>query len=429
VPFGLNGQNVFSETERLAKLRSGEWDVLLTTLDTYALLADPEVGKIVALVDESAGADKILVRAPIRTINDLRGKRVSYSEGSVSEFFLYSSLALAGLTANDVQRRPAETITEALQLYRAGAVDAVVGWEPDILDLEGLPDTRVLLTTERYRAILDAMIVSTRAIREKPDAVQKWVEAWFAAVKLSIDDPRQAGEAVVRSGNSDWTGIARPEDYPEALKTTAQATLAQNQLAFNDPAALAARFKEAQAVWQSAGRTVRPVDPNALIEPRFVLQAANDPTLLSTRPPVNDTFALTSRIQAPRLSAEEIGRAEPVAVLPLQFIQFDPDSAVIRPESRRDIAEQVVPVLKRTPGVYLKVEGSAAKPLGVSDEEVEQTARDRTAAVVSFIVGQGIDPNRIISGTLKPQFPNSTREEELRQDRKVVFTLIVPQGR
>ena len=88
-----------------------------------------------------------------------------------------------------------------------------------------------------------------------------------------------------------------------------------------------------------------------------------------------------------------------------------------------------MPVLRRTPGLYLKVEGMAAKPPGVSDAEVEATARDRTNSVLSFLAAQGIDPNRLIGGTLKPEHPNSPNEEELRQDRKVVFTLVTPGGR
>ena len=105
------------------------------------------------------------------------------------------------------------------------------------------------------------------------------------------------------------------------------------------------------------------------------------------------------------------------------------DGSVITEQSQRDIVEQIVPVLKKTPGLYLKVEGMAAQPPGVSAADVEATARDRTNAVLSFLAAQGIDPNRLIGSTLKPEHPNSPNEEDLRQDRKVVFTLVAPGGR
>ena len=49
--------------------------------------------------------------------------------------------------------------------------------------------------------------------------------------------------------------------------------------------------------------------------------------------------------------------------------------------------------------------------------------------MISFLAGQGIDPNRLIGGTLKPEHPNSTDENVLKQDRKVIFTLVTPGGR
>ena len=57
VPFGLDGGQVPSEEERWAKLKSGEWDVLATTLDGLAKQSDPSIGAITAVIDESAGAD------------------------------------------------------------------------------------------------------------------------------------------------------------------------------------------------------------------------------------------------------------------------------------------------------------------------------------------------------------------------------------
>ena len=43
--------------------------------------------------------------------------------------------------------------------------------------------------------------------------------------------------------------------------------------------------------------------------------------------------------------------------------------------------------------------------------------------------GQGIDPNRMVIGTLDSKFPNSVDEAELTQDRIVRFTLLTVGGR
>jgi NitT/TauT family transport system substrate-binding protein len=429
VPFGLGGENEFNEEQRRQALKDGRFDVLLTTLDAVPLFPDEATGKVVAIVDESAGADKIVARQPIARLNDLRGKRITYSAGSVSEYFLYANLSLVGLGPKDVTLVPAENIEEAVARFKGNGADALVGWEPNIGEVLQDPSVKTVIGSDNFRAILDVIVVSDKALREKPDAIQGFVNAWFAGVKLTTDDPQRAGQAVVQSGDTDWTGISKPEDLTDQLALVAQATLAQNQLALTDANTLAGRIREIQATWRAAGKQVANLDPLKLVETRFVQTAATKPELASTKPPVNSSFVLTSRIQLPKLSPEQTGQAQAVAELPLKFIQFEPDSAVITEQSRKDIVEQIVPVLRKTPGLYLKVEGMAAKPIGVSDADVEATARDRTNAVIFFLAGQGIDSNRLIGGTLKPEHPNSPNEEDLRQDRKVVFTLVTPGGR
>lgn len=429
VPFGLTSETTYNEAARRKAVEDGTFDILLTTLDSVALFENDRTGKVIALIDESAGADKIVARQPVARLNDLRGKRIAYSAGSVSEFFLYASLGLAGLTARDVTLAPTENITEAVALYTNGAADALVGWEPNIGDALKNPDTKVVLGSDNYRAILDVIVVSNKALTQKPDAVQAFVDSWFAAVKLTTDEPVAAGQAVVASGDTDWTGVTKPADYTDQLALVAQATLGQNAVALQDPATLAGRIAEIQATWNNAGKQLPPVDPARLVENRFVVAAEGKTELQSSSPPANASFVLTSRIQVPKLTPDQIGQTRPVAELPLKFIQFEPDSATITAQSKQDLLAQVLPILKQTPGLYLKVEGMAAKPIGVSDADVEQTARDRTSAVISFLVGQGIDPNRLLGSTLKPEHPDSPDENVLKLDRKVVFILSAAGGR
>ena len=158
-------------------------------------------------------------------------------------------------------------------------------------------------------------------------------------------------------------------------------------------------------------------------------KSAGSGGLASTRPPANPTFVLTSAIVLPRLTPEQIGQTQAVAELPLKQIAFLPDSTILSEQGQRDLLAQVVPVLKQTPGLYLKVEGSAAQPLGDTAQANEQFARARAQAVIFFLIGQGIDPNRLLEGYLPPQFPNSQDENQLQQDRRVVFTLVQPGGR
>src|SRR6266508_239312 len=104
--------------------------------------------------------------------------------------------------------------------------------------------------------------------------------------------------------------------------------------------------------------------------------------------------------------------------------------------SRRSIARSCsrrveLPPL-RSSRLYLQIEGSAAwpGPQGrFTKNDIDQLAKERAQSLAQFLSSQGIDPNRLIIGTIDSKFPNSISEDELAQDRIVLFTLITVGGR
>src|SRR5690606_15632746 len=94
IPFFLTDEYDITEEQRTALLESGQWNCLLTTLDSVALSSP---GVITAIVDESAGADQLWGRG-INTINDLAGKRIAFARDSVGEYFVYYALSIAQLS-------------------------------------------------------------------------------------------------------------------------------------------------------------------------------------------------------------------------------------------------------------------------------------------------------------------------------------------
>lgn len=429
VPFGLEAPAP-SEEERWAKLKSGEWDVLATTLDGFARQSDQGIGAITAVIDESAGADKLVAKPEIATINDLKGKKIAFSQGSVGEYFLYYALSLAGLGPQDVTLAPQPEVADAVKVYTDGQADAVSAWVPDVEAAEQ-QGAKVVIASDKLRAILDVLISSRPAIDTKTEAIQAFHDAWFEALKIMVDTPDQAEQAIIEWGHPDWSFVAQPGDLAAALETLAQATLNSNQIAFQRPQLLVSRISEAQGVWARAGQTPPQADLNQLVDARFVLGAAQNSQLFSNQPPINSSFLLTEKVDLPQLSAEEQQNAQEVVKLPLEKIDFQPESTRLTDQAISDLTSQVLPVLKSSQ-LYLKIEGSAAWPGPegrYSQESIRSFAESRALSVQQFLAGQGIDPNRLIVGTLDPKFPNSTSEAELVQDRIVRFTLVTTGGR
>jgi NitT/TauT family transport system substrate-binding protein len=430
VPFGVDGSEPPTEEQRWANLKSGEWDVLATTLDGFARQSDPSIGAITAVIDESAGADKLVAKPEIATINDLKGKKIAYSQGSVGEYFLYYALSLAGLGPQDVTLVPQNAGPDAVKTYTDGQADALSAWEPDVLTAQQ-QGAKEVIASDKLRAILDVLITSRPALTNKAEAIQAFHDAWFEALKIMVDTPDQAEQALIQWGHSDWTFVEKPGDLNASLEHLAQATLNANQIAFQRPQLLISRIGEAQGIWARAGQTPPQADLNQLVDGRFALGSARDSQLFSTAPPVNSSFLLTAKVDLPQLSAQEQQDAQEVVKLPREKIDFEPESTRLTQKASQDLTTQVLPVL-RSSRLYLKIEGSAAWPGPegrFSKEDIRQFAEDRALSVQQFLAQQGIDPNRLIIGTLDPKFPNSTNEAELVQDRIVRFTLVTTGGR
>ena len=90
--------------ESFLALGAGRLDGMVSTIDTVIphLKTGKEFQYVLAL-DDSAGGDGIVARKEIKSVRDLRGKRVAVQEGSVSQFFLNVLLRDAGLSEKDVR--------------------------------------------------------------------------------------------------------------------------------------------------------------------------------------------------------------------------------------------------------------------------------------------------------------------------------------
>jgi len=217
--------------------------------------------------------------------------------------------------------------------------------------------------------------------------------------------------------------VARAGATPSA---SGAATLGQNVFALRDNTTIGNRLNEIDTIWKAGGKSVAMIAPADLIDGSLIQKANAQSGLGSTNPPLNASFTLTQQITVPALGG---GQTQAVAELPLKQIEFQPDSAILTDAGRTALLQQVVPVLKQTPGLYLRVEGSAYQPTGDTLQANEAFARSRAQAVIYFLITQGIDANRFIEGYLKPQFPGSQNPAEQQQDRRVVFTLVQQGGR
>ncbi|MCO5184542.1 MAG: hypothetical protein M9965_11475 [Anaerolineae bacterium] len=432
VPFFLDDDPAYdvSEEQRTALLESGQWECLLTTLDSVALKSP---GVITAIVDESAGADQFWGR-DIETLNDLDGKRITFARGSVGEYFTYYVLSIARLNPRfDVTLLPQDSVADAVAFFNEGSADAVSGWEPDIYDAEG-GGGNTLLSSEQLRIVIDSIVTSRQAIADDADLVQRFHDAWFDTLKAQVEDFDTAAMQIAEWGHNDWSFVypeSATDDFAIWLESVAQADLGDNIAVMRDTRPLVNRLEIARRVWAAAGLDVPDDDVEALINPGFVSRSASQAALQANGKPVNDSFSIAAQIDVSTIANS--GDATTLAVLPCRRFSFLPESTELTLESRRILDDCVVPTMSQSIGLLLEVEGSSAwpGPAGTYTEtEIIEFAEARAQSVVDYLISQGIDQARfVVTAVLPPEDHRESEDPLVQQEDRFVEMTLITSGR
>ncbi|MCA9930126.1 MAG: ABC transporter substrate-binding protein, partial [Anaerolineales bacterium] len=426
-PFFLNDDPAYdvSEEQRTALLDAGQWNCLFTTLDSVALSSP---GVITAIVDESAGADQLWGR-DVPTINELEGKRIAFSRGSVGEYFVYYTLSIAQLSPrSQVTLVPQDSVADAVAAFNNGQADVVSGWEPDIYDAEqsgGVP----LLSSNQLRIVIDVVVTSRQSINNNADLVQNFHNAWFDTLKAQVEDFDTAASQIAAWGNNDWSYVypeSATDDFTSWLESVAQADLGDNAFVMRDTRPVINRLEIARRVWAASDVNVPNDNIEDLVNPGFVVRAAEQAGLQANGNPINDTFSISAQLD---LSSVASSDAATLAVLPCRTFTFLPESTELTLESRRILDSCVVPTLSQSVGLFLRVRGSSAWPANDppwTEDDILEVAEGRAQSVVDYLVSQGIDPARfIVEATLPPEENRNTDDPNVQaQDRFVELTLV-----
>ncbi len=173
-----------SSTDSILGLKSGLLEAAALTMDEAYSLADAGIRfKVVLVLDFSAGADAVLGGPKVRTLKDLKGKKVGAEFTALGAFMLSRTLDHAGLSMGDITAVPL-TLNEQEEAFAKGAVDAVVTFEPvktNIIARGG----RVIFDSARIpREIIDVLAVREEFYNAHPETVARLLKGYFKALPL-----------------------------------------------------------------------------------------------------------------------------------------------------------------------------------------------------------------------------------------------------
>ncbi|HYP53997.1 MAG TPA: ABC transporter substrate-binding protein, partial [Pyrinomonadaceae bacterium] len=315
--YGLDVKFVLLEdpASKLAAFRNGEVDIMWDTVDNWAreasiLTENNQKAKSVLLQDWSRGGDGIASLTSIKSIEDLRGKKISCTQFTPSHFLLLYLLAQSGLSPDDRNAVEKNIIftqdaPSAAAMFKAGQVDAAVTWEPDLsgaVAARGDAAHVLVSTTAASNIIADTLVARQDIIDKYPESVRDFVRGWFDGIEMMKTDPASSYAAVGRALKLDEETVS---GMLSGLKLTPYADNAQFYGLTGGHAHYETLFDTAFVIWRKKGLVTRPVSAKDWSDPRFIQalasyypgQKVEEQPVAASRPSEKDRAIINKQIQ------------------------------------------------------------------------------------------------------------------------------------
>ncbi len=184
-----------------AALASGQIDV--ANIATHTAMGMISAGlpiKVIMLLDQSETADALIVSKDIKSLEDLKGKRVAYEEGTTSDILLHSALSSIGLTTKDVVPVPMPASNAGSALI-AGQVPVAVTYEPYLTVAKNNDSSIKMLYSGASDPglISDVLVVRQSVIDEHPEQISGLIKVWADSLNEYNSDTKRGREIISKA--------------------------------------------------------------------------------------------------------------------------------------------------------------------------------------------------------------------------------------
>ncbi len=422
--YGLDVKFVLIEdpAAKLAAFRKGDVDIMWNTVDNWAreasILAEQnQKAKSVILQDWSRGGDGIVSLSNIKSIEDLKGRKISCTQFTPSHFLLLYLLSQSGLSSEDrvavekniifTQDAPA-----AAAMFKAKQVDAAVTWEPDLSGAVTARDDEahiLVSTTAASNIIADTLCARQDLIDRSPETVRDFVRGWFDGIEMIKTDPASSYGLVGKALKLDDETVS---GMLSGLKLTPYPDNAQFYGLTDAKAHYQTLFDTAFVIWRKKGLVTRTVEAKDWADERFIQSLA--------------TFYPGQKVEEQQVAAQKPSERDRAIINKQIQIHFTPGSDEIMPGSFF-VLDSLGDTMTSFGNTILRIEGNT-DATGSPTANMTLSER-RSLAVKNYITKNfpNIPPPRfqtIGRGQTNPIAPNTTeagRQLNRRTDIKVVL--------
>jgi len=211
-------------SESFKALRDGTIDVATFTADEvfhYAEVRDKP--KIFLIMDVSNGGDAIVARPEIKSLDDLKGKRVASEASALGEYVINRAMDFTNkVSINDITLSPVE-IGNQENAYLQNKADAFVTYEPSKTKLLNAGAHVIFDSKMIPNEIVDVMVTNNHDLHEKRKQLSMVVNGWFEILKYINENHDEA-----MSRMASYEGLSK-EEFESAYSELLIPTLYDNK--------------------------------------------------------------------------------------------------------------------------------------------------------------------------------------------------------
>ncbi|MDH5184231.1 MAG: ABC transporter substrate-binding protein [Gammaproteobacteria bacterium] len=177
-----------SASEVIRAFRNKTLEAASLTLDEVIQLSESKVPvKVVLVHDISAGADVIIAKSGINSMQDLKGRRIGVESGALGAYMLTRALETHGMTLSDIKVVHMDVNLHESSFVR-GRIDAVVTFEPVRTKLLSQGGKEIFTSKEIPGEVVDVLVVHEDYLSMHRDNVNRLVDVWFDALAYKRED-------------------------------------------------------------------------------------------------------------------------------------------------------------------------------------------------------------------------------------------------
>ena len=203
--------------------------VMMTNGDALVTGAAGGKSKMILVTDYSNGNDKVVARPGIKSLKDLKGKKIGLELTLVEHLLLLQGLQKVGLKQEDVTLVNFKT-GETPQALASKQVDAIAAWYPTSSQaLTALPGSKAVWTSSDAPGLIyDTVAVSPQSLAQRRADWATFTRVWYR-ISDFVRDPKTQAEAVAIMAAK--VGV-KPEEYAAAMPGTFLLSLEESKKRF-----------------------------------------------------------------------------------------------------------------------------------------------------------------------------------------------------